>query len=109
MGHLRLARTVVENLSWQECIARYDSSETVFYLDPPYWKVEGYGNKFTFENYTQMAELARGCDGKFVISINDHPDMRQVFKGFNRQSVGIRCTLSNKKDKERKELIFTSR
>lgn len=41
-AHLRLEGTTIENLSWQECMKRYDRPHTFFYLDPPYWEMEGY-------------------------------------------------------------------
>ncbi len=34
-AHLRLARTYIEHLPWDECIRRYDRPHTLFYLDPP--------------------------------------------------------------------------
>jgi DNA adenine methylase len=58
-AHLRLARTTIERLAWEECIRRYDRPHTLFYLDPPYWGTEGYGVGFGLEQYDRMAELAR--------------------------------------------------
>ncbi|WP_158781015.1 DNA adenine methylase [Pantoea sp. BAV 3049] len=78
---LRLQRVTIEHLDWQECIRRYDRPETLFYLDPPYWKTQGYGVPFGMDQYVQMAELARTIKGKIIISVNDHPDMREAFKG----------------------------
>ena len=56
MAHIRLAGTYVENLPWQDCMKRYDRAHTLFYMDPPYWQVEGYGVPFGFEEYEEMAE-----------------------------------------------------
>jgi len=79
--HIRLARVVVENLPWQECVRRYDRAGALFYFDPPYWQTEGYGVEFGMEQYVEMAELMRGMKGKAILSINDHPDIREVFDG----------------------------
>ncbi|WP_198321723.1 MULTISPECIES: DNA adenine methylase [Methylococcus] len=76
-AHLRLSRTTIEHLPWEECICRYDRPHTLFYLDPPYWGTEGYG----VENYVRMAELARTIEGRMVISVNDIPEMRAAFEG----------------------------
>jgi DNA adenine methylase len=38
--HERLARVVIECLSWADFIERYDTPATPFYLDPPYWGCE---------------------------------------------------------------------
>jgi site-specific DNA-adenine methylase len=77
------AYTYVENLSWQECVKRYDRAHTFFYLAPPYWQAERYGVPFGFEQYQEMAEVMRSCKGKVMVSINDHPDIRQAFDGFH--------------------------
>jgi DNA adenine methylase len=91
-------------------MSRYDSPDTVFYLDPPYWNTAGYGSEFTFENYVKMAEIASNCAGKMVISINDHPDIKQVFAGLVLESVPITYTVGgNAKAAERRELIICSK
>ncbi|WP_201746388.1 DNA adenine methylase [Veronia nyctiphanis] len=94
----------------QDCIARYDSPETVFYLDPPYWGTTGYGEAFSFDNYVRMAELAQTSKGKFVISINDHPEIREVFEGLTCHNVSITYTVGGSHNAaKRDELIFTSK
>jgi DNA adenine methylase len=40
-AHERLASVVIECLPYQELLPRYDRAGTLFYLDPPYWGVEG--------------------------------------------------------------------
>ena len=106
-AHLRLMRTTIEHLPWDNCIERYDSEDTVFYPDPPYWETAGYGNEFTFDNYERMADLAKCSKGKFVISINDHPDIRKVFEGFEQRKIGIKYTVGgNANAAERRELVI---
>lgn len=70
-------------------MTRYDRPHTLFYCDPPYWSTEGYGVEFPFDNYTRMAELARSIAGRMIISVNDIPEMRQVFAGLDMQRVEI--------------------
>lgn len=79
--HIRLANVVIEHLPWQECVRRYDRAGTLFYLDPPYWQTEGYGVDFGMEQYEEMAGLMRAMKGRAVLSINDHPQIRQAFHG----------------------------
>lgn len=107
MAHLRLSRTLIEHMDWQQCIERYDRPHTLFYCDPPYWGTEGYGVGFPAENYTHMAELARTIKGKMIISVNDIPEMRQAFSGLDMLSVGIKYSLqTNAKPSPQRELII---
>ena len=107
MAHLRLSRTLIEHLDWHQCIERYDRPHTLFYCDPPYWGTAGYGVEFGLENYDHMADLARRIKGKMIISVNDIPEMRQVFNGLNMQSVDISYNLKvTGKPSPKKELVI---
>jgi len=95
-AHLRMASgTIVENLTWQECVRRYDRAHTFFYMDPPYWQTEGYGVPFGFEQYEAMAETMRSCKGRVMVSINDHPDIRRVFDEFHMRGLNIKYSVAN--------------
>lgn len=104
-AHLRLSRVYIEHLTWQKCIDKYDRAHTFFYLDPPYWQVEGYGIDFGIEQYQELAEYMRNIKGNAILSINDHPDMREIFRGFRTQSVSISYTLGGARRKKAGELI----
>jgi len=39
----------------------------------------------------------RRCKGKVMVSINDHPDIRRVFEGFNFETVVIRYSSANQR------------
>ena len=109
-AHLRLAGTNVENLSWQDCLKRYDRSHTFFYMDPPYWQTEGYGVPFEFDQYEQMAEAMRSCKGKVMVSINDHPDIRSAFDGLYMLELGIKYSVGNNQAAPQvsQELVITN-
>ncbi|WP_027714890.1 DNA adenine methylase [Desulfuromonas sp. TF] len=79
-AHYRLAGTTIEHLHWREVIKRYDRPHTLFYCDPPYWQTEGYGVAFPWEEYEELASLAKSIKGQMILSINDHPDIRELFK-----------------------------
>ncbi|MEX3555636.1 MAG: DNA adenine methylase, partial [Burkholderia gladioli] len=96
-AHLRLAGgTTVENLSWEECVRRYDRAHTFFYMDPPYWQAEGYGVPFEWTQYERLAETIRTCKGKMMLSINDHPDIRACFAGLPLLETGIRYSVASR-------------
>lgn len=79
--HERLADVTIENLDWSEFIPRYDRRGTLFYLDPPYWGSEGdYGAElFSRQDFQALADLLAGISGKFLLSINDVPEIREIF------------------------------
>lgn len=81
--HERLAGVVVECLPFDAFITRYDRDETLFYLDPPYYGCEGdYGPLFTRDDFTRLADQLRGIRGRFLLSLNDTPEVREIFVGF---------------------------
>jgi DNA adenine methylase len=105
-AHLRLHRVVIEHLSWEACIARYDQPETLFLLDPPYWEVEGYGVPFGMDQYEALASTLDSLKGAAILTINDHPDMRRVFGHFPSRTVAIRYTLGGGEGAKRRERIY---
>nr|WP_278436404.1 DNA adenine methylase [Brucella anthropi] len=108
--HERLASVVIENLDWQVFIARYDRPETLFYLDPPYWGTEGvYGKKlFNRDQFEILAERLGCIKGRFVLSINDVPEIRSIFAGFVIEGAELTYSVSGGKGKQVRELIISN-
>lgn len=106
-AHLRLNRVVVEHLPWQQCVEKYDSPGTLFFLDPPYWQTEGYGNPFGLAEYEHLAETMAGLSGRAVLTINDHPDMRRLFDRFPGRTVSIHYMIGGgHRGHDRRERIY---
>ncbi|EKT4090646.1 DNA adenine methylase [Stenotrophomonas geniculata] len=106
-AHLRLHKVTVEHLAWQQCMAKYDGADTLFFLDPPYWETEGYGTPFGMEQYEELASQMASLRGAAILTINDHPAMRKVFGQFRDRAVPIRYTIG-RQAVQRRELIFTT-
>ncbi|MCQ9876941.1 hypothetical protein [Pseudomonas aeruginosa] len=53
-----------------------------------------------------MAELAQTIKGRMVISINDHPQIREAFAGLRLKVVPFRHTVSGQGGKAVNELIY---
>lgn len=106
-AHFRLSHVTIEHLDWREAVRRYDRPHTLFYCDPPYWKVEGYGVDFGWEQYEELARLARTIKGKMIISINDHPEIRALLKDLPMRKVDYTYTVGGgNRRANRKELIY---
>lgn len=109
--HERLAGVVIEALPYQDLIARYDRPETLFYLDPPYWGCErDYGDGvFARDDFERLAALLRGLRGRFMLSLNDHPGVREVFSGFQFHAVDVDYSVGSSRASRRSfsEVIIT--
>jgi DNA adenine methylase len=93
--HARLSRVTIECLPFDQVITRYDRPETLFYLDPPYWGCEGdYGVSFQREDFERLAEQLRGVKGRFLLSLNDRPEVRATFAGFEIEAVDVQYSIS---------------
>jgi len=87
---------VIENLDWREVIERYDSAEALFYLDPPYWGSEALyvPGAFNRDQFAQIAASIRSMKGKAIVSLNDVPEIREIFAGFRLEEAVLPYTIS---------------
>lgn len=94
--HERLAGVIIENLRWQDFIVRYDRPGVLFYLDPPYWgNEEDYGKAmFGRDEFAEMADILTRLKGRFLMSINDRPEVRAMFHRFEMKQVQLTYTVS---------------
>ncbi|MBI5520597.1 MAG: DNA adenine methylase [Desulfovibrio sp.] len=93
--HERLAGVVIECLDFEQFLRRYDKPSTLFYLDPPYHESEGYYGKdmFSREDFARLAGALAGLKGRFLLSINDCPEIRETFKAFHLEQVDTTYTV----------------
>ena len=110
-AHARLEGVVFESLDWADVIVRYDTPDTLFYLDPPYFGGEDDYGKGLFNRaaYAQMAQLLAGIKGAFILSINATPETRDVFGGFLCEPVRLKYTISQSGATDAEELIVSNR
>lgn len=108
--HERLAGVVIENLPWEAFVDRYDRPEVLFYFDPPYWGSEDdYGAElFGREQFELMAERLGRLKARFILSINDVPQIRELFGRFRLQATGVDYFVAGGKPTKAQELIITS-
>lgn len=94
--HERLAGVVIEQLPFDELIRRYDTPDTLFYLDPPYWGCEAdYGaGAFSRADFSKLAQLLGTIEGRFVLSLNDVPEVRTLFSAFDIERVDVPYSIS---------------
>ena len=79
----RLANVVIENQDFETLIHHYDRPDTFFYLDPPYFSTEDmYAVEFTWEDHVRLWDTVAAMQGRFLLSYNDCPEIRQLYEGF---------------------------
>lgn len=106
----RLRNTYVENLSFEIVIDKYDREHTFIFCDPPYFETAGYGVEFGEKEQLILRDKLKNLKGKFLLTINDHPSIREWYKDFNimETEVGYSVSKSNAARKKYKELIITN-
>ncbi|RKR03576.1 DNA adenine methylase [Maricaulis maris] len=109
--HERLAGVVIENLPWQALIERYDRADTLFYLDPPYWgNEEDYGaGMFGRDEFAELADRLASIKGRFILSINDRPEIRTLFASFNIETATVNYSISGGAGRPAGELVIQSK
>lgn len=113
-AHERLKNAQIENASWERILERYDGPENLFYLDPPYYGHENdYGkNLFQRHDFARMASVLRKLEGKFILSINDLPETRGIFHGFNLMELSATYScgghLTGRRGEKRRELLIAN-
>ena len=73
--------TDVENMDFEDSIKKYDSEDTYFYCDPPYYNTENYyaNHDFGLESHIRLANCLKGIKGKFSLSYYDFPQLSEWF------------------------------
>ena len=108
--HERLAGVVIECLDYKDFITRYDGPETLFYLDPPYYGCEGdYGaGMFSREEFGRMTELLSGIQGRFILSLNDTPEVREIFNAFTIRQVQTTYSIASTESQKVFEVLISN-
>ncbi|MDA2916758.1 DNA adenine methylase [Nitrospinae bacterium AH_259_B05_G02_I21] len=107
-AHQRLEHVQVEQLTYELCLERYDRPHTFLYLDPPYWEDEAYRYKLGTGRHQDLREHLAALDGRWLLSYNNHPEVRRMYKGFRIEEVKTMYQLGSKvgRAKPVKELLI---
>jgi DNA adenine methylase len=94
LAHRRLDGVFIENLDFRSVIDRYDRLHTCFFADPPYLDLTGYQAQFGLADHRDLAGRLSKVKGKFLLTINDHPQIRSLYKAFNMLAVKVNYSVS---------------
>lgn len=106
----RLASVTIERMDFEKFITRYDTKDTLFYLDPPYWGNEtDYGKDiFCRADFERLRDCLTGIKGRFILSLNDTPQVQELFKDFSIEQADVTYSINTKTDCKKSELIITN-
>lgn len=108
----RLENVKIHNLSYEKVIKKYDSKNTFFYLDPPYMSSSRLYNGHGNFDYNKLLNVLINIKGKFMLSINDDINLRELFKQFHIKSLFVSSKSGTDKitigGQHRNEMIITN-
>jgi DNA adenine methylase len=107
-AHKRLQRVQIECEPYEKVVKRYDRPTTLFYLDPPYWGRKLYRHNFGEADFEKLAGQLRKIRGKFVLSLNDVPEVRKLFQDFFVEEVELHYTSQKHAGRRYKEVMITN-
>lgn len=108
LAHKRLQRVQIESLPYEQILDKYDRPTTVFYLDPPYWERRLYKFNFSQADFHNLEQRLQMLKGKFILSLDDRPEVRDIFKGFRLQTVDLVYTAKRNVWARHPELFITN-
>lgn len=107
--HKRLDRVQIENMPYEKAICKFDRPSTFFYIDPPYYGVKGlYRFDFDHAQFEQLAEQLRTIQGKFLLSVNDRPQLRAIFASFHITTITVSYSLQKHAGRRYSELLISN-
>ncbi len=107
-AHRRLARVQIESLPYEQVLQKYDRPTTFFYLDPPYWERKLYKFNFKEDDFVKLDQELGRLQGRFLLSLDDHPEVRRIFHKWNLIPVEITYTAKRDTRKRFGELFITN-
>ncbi len=92
----RLDKVVVENIPALRCIQLYDGPQTFFFIDPPYLaKPTSNYEGFNEDQMTELRDTIFNLRGKWMLTVDDSPFNRKLFKGTKIRAVKTRSGCVN--------------
>lgn len=106
----RLKKVKIYSTDYKNIIEKFDSSLSFFFLDPPYENSDTLYKNDTID-YQEMADTLSNINGKFLLTLNDSDNIKNIFRQFNIKKINVKGRSREGADiggEIRKELIITN-
>lgn len=83
---LSINADIIHHLDYKEIIQKYDSIDTVFYLDPPYHEKEFYYDgceDYTKDFHIELKNVIDKIKGTIILSYNNDDFIKSLYSGYN--------------------------
>jgi DNA adenine methylase len=104
----RLLGVQIECLPYEEILERYDRPTTLFYLDPPYYARKLYRFNFSEEDFQLLSARLRKLKGRFILSLNDVPEVRKMFSRFHIRKIRLAYSTPSGSNRRYDEVIISN-
>jgi DNA adenine methylase len=113
----RMQSITFDNLPFERMFKNYDSTETLFYCDPPYVETSGtneYAYFFGEEEQKKLIDTVNNVQGFVIISGYQHDSFNELLDaGWTMKTREFKCTLKNTKqgkdaERDRVECLYLS-
>jgi len=83
-----MKNTKVLNQDYKSVILNNNTSNAFFFIDPPYEKSKDL-YKDSIIDYEELAIVLSKVKGKFILTLNDSPDIRRIFNKFKIRGITL--------------------
>lgn len=102
----------IENRDYADIVKKYDGRNTFFFIDPPYENTSksfGYAQDTDFD-FERLRQILASIKGDFLMTINDSPRIRTLFKEFNIKPFNVYTAWGHREGRSttRKELLISN-
>jgi DNA adenine methylase len=106
--HERLLHVELECLPYEDLLKKSDRKSTFFYLDPPYYNRRYYKFNFEEEDFRQLASRLTRLKGRFLLSLNDTPEVRHLFHKFHITPLTLAYSTQQQSGKKYAEVLISN-
>jgi len=83
----RFTNVIIEDIDFRDFFKKYNTKDFFFYLDPPYYGTAGYEVPFVEQDHIDLSNCLQTFKGRFLLTYNDHPTIRALYKGFTIKNI----------------------